>query len=81
MRSLCQDWGKWPFSVETNTKFKENENKQPQKPEQYVPNNNNKQDIIPETDLSEMEISDFPDKEFKIMVIEMLQKSGEQCIN
>lgn len=47
-------------------------NKQPPpKPEQYVPNNNNKQDKIPETDLSETEISDFPDKEFKVMVIEM----------
>lgn len=35
-------------------------NKQPSpKPEQYVPNNDNQQDKIPETDLSETEISDF----------------------
>ena len=33
-----------------------------------------KQDKTPETDLNEMEISDFPDKEFKIMVIKVLIK-------
>lgn len=31
--------------------------------------------------LNEMEISNLPDKVFKIKVIKMLTSSGEQCIN
>ena len=34
-------------------------------------NKNKKQDEIPGTDLNEMEISDLPDRDFKIMVTKM----------
>ena len=36
------------------------------------------QDKIPETELSEVEISNLPDKEFKAMIIKMLNKLGRR---
>ena len=40
-----------------------------------------KQNIFPETDISETEISDLTNKEFKIMVIKMLTTVREKCMN
>ena len=45
--------------------------------EEYVPNKTRQ---TSKKDLHEMEISDLPDKEFKIMVIK-IQRSRKQCMN
>lgn len=40
-----------------------------------------KQDKTSEKDPSEIEISNLPDKEFKVMVIKMLTKTREEWMN
>ena len=39
------------------------------------------QDKSAEKDLKEMEISNLPDKEFKVMVVKMLTSLGEEWMN
>ena len=40
-----------------------------------------KEDKSPETNLSEMEVSDLPHRVFKITVLNMVTKVREQCMN
>ena len=39
------------------------------------------QDKTTEEELSEVEISNLPDKEFKVMMKKMLKESGDECMN
>lgn len=56
-----------------------NQHREPWEMKKYIPNK--KQDKTPgEKNYNEMEISDLPDKELKIL-IKKIKRSGEQCIN
>lgn len=73
MRPLCQDWETWFFHLmhSISRKIKK----------QRSVFQTKEQDKTPETDLHETEISDLPDREFKIIIIKVLTEVREGCMN
>ena len=65
-------------AVSSNTKKQTQRVKQNEETEKYVPNKKDKTSGEKKKNLNETKISNFPDKEFKVMVIKMLTSLGRR---